>query len=65
MAKRKLVDLEVTYVHHTEKAVCVDNDVWVPLSMCETEPSDLSAVKRNGQITLTLYEDLAQEKGLT
>lgn len=58
-----LIDISVTLVHQTERAVLVDHggkeNVWVPKSLCEIERD------ANGKTwTLTLPEGVAQEKGL-
>lgn len=61
-----LCDVQVIFQHQTEKAVCVretedGEDVWLPLSTCEIEPSD----PRRGQvITLTAPERTLIGKGI-
>lgn len=62
-----LVDLSVEYLHHTDKAVLVKegkNEVWLPLSQCETEPSDLDSLERGDEVEVTCPEWLAKDKGL-
>lgn len=58
-----LVDITVTLVHETAKAVLVDHggeaNVWLPKAAIEIEPNS------NGKThTVTLKERLAHEKGL-
>ncbi len=61
--KSDLIDICVTLVHQTERAVLVDHggteNVWLPKSAIEIEPD------ANGKThTITLPERLANEKGL-
>jgi hypothetical protein len=64
--KSDLIDLVMILVHETDKAVlvCLDEDgkrgVWLPKSAIEL--SDDRTKTR--QVTVTLSEALAQEKGL-
>lgn len=58
-----LIDISVTLVHETERAVLVDHggteSVWLPKSACEIERDPSGKTW-----TLTLPERLATEKGL-
>jgi hypothetical protein len=63
MSRSDLIDISVTLVHETDRAVLVDHgggaNVWLPKSACEIERDP------NGKTwTLTLPERLANEKGL-
>jgi hypothetical protein len=63
MSRSDLIDISVTLVHETDRAVLVDHggteNVWLPKSACEIERD------ANGKTwTLTLSERLANEKGL-
>jgi hypothetical protein len=58
-----LIDISVVLVHQTDKAVLVDHggdgNVWIPKSLCEIERDP------DGKTwTLTLSEQVAEEKGL-
>lgn len=62
-----LVDLDLVYLRHSEKAVLVaygKQESWVPLSQCETEPADLDSMKRGDSLKLTCQEWLAILKKL-
>lgn len=62
--KSDLVDIECYRHHETDRAVLVSldgdrkNAVWVPLALVEIE------LGRGRNITLTISEDIATEKGL-
>jgi hypothetical protein len=62
-----LIDINLEYRHHTEKAILVfdgDTEVWLPLSLCEVNPYNLDTLSRGQTITVTLRESFAIEKGL-
>lgn len=66
MSRSNIVDIEVQFQHQTDGAVCVrldedSDDIWLPKSRCEIEPS---APSRGEVITLTTDESTAVEKGL-
>lgn len=64
MTRSRLVDIEVTVHHETEKAILVSDDgdrenaVWLPLSAVEVERG------RRGRAIITLPEHLALDRGL-
>ena len=64
---RKLVDLDVTLIRDTPKAVLVQSDVsgevWGPKSLCEYAKSDPNALMPCAG-TITLSEGVAYEKEL-
>ena len=64
---RKLVDLDVTLVRDTPKAVLVQSDVsgevWVPKSLCQYEKNDPNALMPCAG-TITLSEGIAHQKEL-
>ena len=64
---KKLLNLNCTIVHETEKAVLVTadigEDVWIPKSLCEIEkkrPNDQPPCAA----TITIAENVAISKGL-
>lgn len=62
--RSNLIDLTVSVLHRTERAVLVtdsipEKGVWLPLAQIELEPA-----ATGGLHTLTLPEWLATEKGL-
>jgi hypothetical protein len=63
--KSELVDLEVGYLHNTEKAVLITPDgkreIWLPLSIVEC---DLTNVGRGQVIEIILPRRWALDKGL-
>lgn len=64
----ELCDVDVIYCHHTDEAVLVKVDprgegVWVPMSLIEDWDSP-STLEREDDITITLPEWAALEKGL-
>lgn len=65
--RSNLIDVEVEYQTHTDKAICVrnfhNNDVWIPLSMCEVD-GDRQSLSRGDTVEITLDRSLAQEKEL-
>ena len=62
-----LIDVEVDFLHATEKAILVRSDnskeVWLPKAQCETDPTPENCRRGQG-ITLTCERALAEEKGL-
>lgn len=64
--KSNITDIEVQFQHQTDAAVCVravedGDDIWIPKSRCEIEPTD----PRHGHyVLLTTDEATATEKGL-
>ena len=64
---RKLVDIDVTLIRDTPKAVLVQSDVsgevWVPKSLCQYEKNDPNALMPCSG-TITLSEGIAYEKEL-
>lgn len=60
MSRDDLVDIDVTIVHETEKAILVDHGgdakAWLPKSQIEVTDHG------NGRTTVTLPEWLAQDK---
>lgn len=68
--KHPLAEIEVDYVHHTAKAVLINdgegNEHWVPYSMLEESntASFYEGKKQGESITLSIPEWLAMEKGL-
>lgn len=64
MAKSNIIDVELLYMHETEKGVLVAADettepVWLPKSQVE-----IDAPVRGSTCTITLPEWLAADKGL-
>lgn len=63
--KSELVDLEVGYLHDTEKAVLITPDgvreIWLPKSIVEC---DVEGKGRGEMIDITIPRSWALEKGL-
>lgn len=64
MSRSNLIDITVSLLHQTERAVLVttgmnEDAVWIPKSRCEIAPAAIG-----GLWELTLPEPLAIEKGL-
>lgn len=55
----------VTYLHHTDRAVCVDCDgeeLWLPLSQIEIE--DVDQLTRGEEVDVEVPIWLARAKGM-
>jgi len=67
--KSDLRDIDVIYVHATDRAVLVRSDedapeVWIPLAQVEIEAPDGGHLRRGRPARLTAPESLLVEKGL-
>jgi hypothetical protein len=66
MSTTGIIDVEVIYRHHTDRAICVwtdetaRDDIWLPLSAVEVD--GLKA--RGRKVTVTGPETMFLEKGL-
>lgn len=67
MTKSNLVDLEVQVLHLTEKAVKFttdgNNEIWLPLSLCEIETKDPRGLVGGAIAILTSEQHILEEKG--
>ena len=63
--RSNIIDLEVIFIHATEKAVLVkaeedSDEIWLPLSQVEIDGFE----QRGEVVTISLPQPLAEEKGL-
>lgn len=68
-ARSDLHEVDVIYIHATERAVLVSayeggEEVWLPLAQVEIAPSGNGGLRRGRPARLTGPEGLLQEKGL-